>query len=90
MDLRTLVMSFGVVFLAELGDKTQLANLGLVAKTKEPSSVYLGSILAYLAVSFVTITLGGYLTKALPGQAVRIGSGALFIIVGVFLLWGKG
>ena len=90
MDLKTFLMSFVAIFLAELGDKTQLANLGLVAKTKAPVGVYVASALAYLSVSLITIVLGGYLTKFLPTQTVRLGSGTLFIIVGIFLVLGKG
>ena len=90
MDIRTFLTSFMAIFLAELGDKTQLANLGLVAKTKSPVGVFVASVSAYLAVSLLTIAFGGYLSKVLPEQTVKIGSGVLFIMVGVFLLLGKG
>ncbi len=89
MDIRTFLTSFMVIFLAELGDKTQFANLGLVAKTKSPAGVYLASVLAYVAVSLITIAFGGYLTKLLPERSLKIGSGVLFILVGIFLLIGK-
>jgi len=89
MDLRTFFASFMAIFLAELGDKTQFANLGLVAKTKSPLLVYAASVLAYAAVSFLTISLGGYVSRFLPERALKIGSGALFFLVGLFLLFGK-
>lgn len=90
MDVKTFLTSFTAIFLAELGDKTQLANLGLVARTKSPILVYTASALAYLVVSLLTISLGGYLSKFLPEQAVKTDSGVLFVLVGVFLLLGKG
>ena len=50
--------TFGVVFLAELGDKTQLAALTLTASSKPPVSVFVGTSTALVIVSFIGILVG--------------------------------
>ena len=53
MDLRVLLTTFGIIFLAEMGDKTQLAAMTMSAQTKRPWAVFLGASLALVAVSAV-------------------------------------
>ena len=54
MDWRALVTTFGLIFLAEMGDKTQLAAISLVGKTRAPWSVLLG---ASAALAFIGVGL---------------------------------
>ena len=51
MDLRVLLTTFGVIFLAEMGDKTQLAAMTMAADSKKPWAVFIGASLALVAVS---------------------------------------
>ena len=51
MDWRVFLTTFGVIFLAEMGDKTQLAAMTMSAQTKKPWAVFIGSALALTAVS---------------------------------------
>ena len=46
MDLRIFLTTFGIIFLAEMGDKTQLAAMTMAADTKKPWAVFLGASLA--------------------------------------------
>jgi putative Ca2+/H+ antiporter (TMEM165/GDT1 family) len=89
MDWKLFFATFGAVFLAELGDKTQLAGLNLAAKSKLPIVVFLGSVSAYAVVTLVTVAVGDSLTRFLRPEHIRIGAASLFIIIGVLMLTGK-
>lgn len=86
MDWKVLATTFGVVFLAELGDKTQLAALALTGRTGRPLSVFLGACAALFLVTLLGVGAGALLKKALPERAMSLASAVLFIAVGVFLL----
>ena len=58
MDWRVLLTTFGVIFLAEMGDKTQLAAMTMAAQTKRPWTVFVGSALALTAVSAIGVVVG--------------------------------
>lgn len=83
----TLILStFGAIFLAELGDKTQLAAVTLAASTKQPWAVFLGASLALVTVSAVGVAIGAGLAEMLPLALIRKLSAAAFIIIGVAML----
>lgn len=86
MDWKVLLSTFGIVFLAELGDKTQLAALALTGRTGKPVAVYLGAVAAFVLVTLIGVVAGALLKKALPERAVSIGAAVLFIVVGAWLL----
>lgn len=86
MDWKLLATTFGIVFLAELGDKTQLAALALTGRSGRPFSVFLGACAALVLVTALGVGAGALLKKALPERAMSIASAVLFILVGVFLL----
>ena len=58
MDWRVLFTTFGIIFLAEMGDKTQLVAMTMAAEKKRPWEVFLGASLALAAVSAVGIIVG--------------------------------
>ncbi len=89
MDWKVFFATFGVVFLAELGDKTQLAGLNLAAESKMPFLVFLGSVAAYAVVTIITVMTGDVLTKFIRPEFIRYGAASLFIIIGVLMLSGK-
>jgi len=86
MDWKILATTFGIVFLAELGDKTQLAALALSGRTGKPLSVFLGASAALVVVTLLGVTAGGLLERAVPARVMSIASAILFLAVGVFLL----
>ena len=81
--------TFATVFLAELGDKTQLATMLLVAQGKSPLAVFLGSASALVVSSLVGVLAGGVIAKYIPEIWVRAAAGSGFIILGVLLLLGR-
>ncbi|CAN5181047.1 TMEM165/GDT1 family protein [soil metagenome] len=75
---------FGVIFVAELPDKTALAALVLASRNK-PLPVFIGTGLGLTVQSVIAVAAGSLLAQ-LPIQYVQIGSGALFILCGA-LMW---
>jgi Ca2+/H+ antiporter, TMEM165/GDT1 family len=71
-----------VVFVAELGDKTQLVAAGFGARHKL-APVLLGIALAYLGATLVSVIVGGLLGAALPVRAISIAGGLLFLALAV-------
>jgi len=89
MDLKIILTTFSFVFLAELGDKTQLAVLSFAVKSKSPFSVFIGAGGALLLTTVLAIVLGGLLLKFIPESFVRYLSGGLFILFGGLILFGR-
>ena len=81
--LATLVSVFGVIFVAELPDKTALAALVLASRHK-PAPVWMGASLALTVQSLVAVAAGS-LFALLPARAVHIGSGIVFLVSAVFM-----
>src|SRR5262245_53919719 len=79
MDWRVLLTTFGVIFLAEMGDKTQLAAMTMAAEKKRPWEVFIGASLALAAVSAVGILVGSMLGQYLPVEWIKRVAGAAFI-----------
>ncbi|MCS7131112.1 MAG: TMEM165/GDT1 family protein, partial [Hadesarchaea archaeon] len=88
MDLAPLISSFGIVALAEFGDKTQLATITLAARCK-PLPVFFGAMLAVLLVDGLSVAVGGALAEALPRKWVGVGSGLVFIFFGIHTLLSR-
>ena len=86
MDLKVLLTTFGMIFLAELGDKTQLATLCFAAESKSRLSVFLGSAGALVLTSLIAILIGSAVSKMVPANYIRVGAGALFIFLGLWIL----
>jgi putative Ca2+/H+ antiporter (TMEM165/GDT1 family) len=87
MDWKLLLATFGTVFLAELGDKTQLATLSFAASNRGAFwSVFIGSASALVATSLIAALVGGALARYLPVRYVGLGAGILFVVIGVFVV----
>jgi len=88
MDIKLMMTTFGLVFLAELGDKTQLATFCLSADAGSCRlSVFLGSAGALVLSSLIAVLFGDAFSRFVPHNYVKIGAGAFFIIVGVWMLY---
>ncbi|MGI6308359.1 MAG: TMEM165/GDT1 family protein [Dethiobacteria bacterium] len=81
--------TFSLIFLAELGDKTQLAVLLLAAQGRPLWGVFLGSASALVLSALLGVLLGGTLSRYLPPFYLQKGAGVAFVIIGLLLLWGK-
>ena len=87
--IRTILTTFLLVFMAELGDKTQLAVLAMSTRNN-PWAVFLGAGAALLASSGLAVLLGCNLPKLLPDTSIRFVhyiAGGLFILVGAWTIW---
>ena len=73
------------VFLAELGDKTQLAALLLSAESGRPVVVFVGASLALICSSLVGVLLGRWLSTVLPPQQLERLAGLLMVALGLWL-----
>ena len=89
MDWRVFLTTFGVIFLAEMGDKTQLAAMTMAAQTKRPWTVLIGSALALTAVSAIGVVVGGVVGEYVPLIWVKRVAALSFIVIGVLILMGK-
>jgi putative Ca2+/H+ antiporter (TMEM165/GDT1 family) len=87
--LRTVLYTFFLVFIAELGDKTQLATMLLSAKSNSIMSIFIGSSLALVCSSFIGVFAGAYITKYIPPHYIQNSAGVLFIAMGILILTGK-
>jgi putative Ca2+/H+ antiporter (TMEM165/GDT1 family) len=73
------------VFLAELGDKTQLAALLLSAESGRPAVVFVGASLALISSSLVGVLLGRWLSRLMAPQQLERGAGILMVVLGLWL-----
>ena len=89
MDLRVMLTTFGIIFLAEMGDKTQLAAMTMSAQTKKPWAVFIGASVALAAVSAIGVLVGGVAGQYVPLEWVKRIAAVLFIVIGVLMLMGK-
>lgn len=81
--MHSLFVALGLVFVAELGDKTQLVALGFGARHRL-APVLTGVVLAYMATNLLSVVIGGLLGAALPTRAIGLVGGVLFL---GFALW---
>ena len=90
MFWKTLITTFSLIFIAELGDKTQLAVLSLAAgKHSSHWAVFLGAVLALALVTLLAFCLGHIIGTNFPRQYVRKVAGAVFVIIGVLMIIGR-
>ena len=86
MNLKLFFLSFWLLFIAELGDKTQLAVFTLVTQHKQPWPIFLGSSLGLIAVTLLGTFVGEFVCKYIPATILKLAAGALFMIMGFFIL----
>lgn len=87
VDLKIFIITFAAIFLAELGDKTQLATFAFAASNAQAKwIVFLGAAAALTSTSLLGVLLGGIISKYVPAVYLRVGAGILFILIGVVFL----
>lgn len=87
MDWQLLGLSFITVFLAEIGDKSQLAAIALGGSAKSPKAVFFGSVTALILASFLGVIAGGSLAQLLPAKILKAIAAIGFAILALKLLW---
>jgi putative Ca2+/H+ antiporter (TMEM165/GDT1 family) len=87
MDTRLLLTVFAAVFVAELGDKTQLATMLFAAERKGSAlTVFIGASLALILASAVGVLAGSFLSRHVSEQAMKVVAGSGFILIGLWIL----
>ncbi len=89
MDWKLLGSTFAAIFVAELGDKTQLAALSLSAGSSSKWSVFLGSALALVATSAIAVAAGEAVSRYVSPIWLRRIAGVVFVGMGVLFLVRK-
>lgn len=87
MDWKLFASTFAAVFVAEIGDKTQLATLSLAASGSSRLAVFAGSALALVATSAIAVLAGEVVARHVPPVWLKRIAGAVFLVLGVAYLW---
>ncbi len=87
MDFQLLGLSFITVFLAEIGDKSQVAAIALGGSSKHPRAVFLGSTVALVLASFLGVIAGGGIAQFLPEKLLKAIAALGFAVMALRLLW---
>ncbi len=85
-NLQIFLSTFVMIFLAELGDKTQISTFAFATESKSPLSVFIGAALALVCTSFLGVVLGGILGKLVPERVMKILAALVFLGFGVWTL----
>ncbi len=84
--LSILITTFSTIFLAELGDKTQIATLMLSAQSGKPLIIFLAAALALIFTSLLGVLIGRWIANNLPRQRFTLISGIIMLSLGLFLV----
>ena len=83
------VSTFLTIFVAELGDKTQLATLAISGTSNQPLAVFIGSAMALVMASLIGVIIGESFSKVIPEQFLQMLAATGFLIIGIRLLVTK-
>lgn len=86
MNWKLFFTAYAMLFLAELGDKTQLAVFTLVTQNESPIPIFLGASAALITVTLIAAFFGNMITKYVPESYLQLGAGVIFIVIGIFVL----
>ena len=86
MLLTLLLTTFITVFLAEMGDKTQLTTITLSSSTNKPLAVFIGSSSALILATLLGALAGSSIANLIPAFLLKLLSGIVFLIIGINLL----
>jgi len=86
MPFALLLSTFSTVFLAELGDKTQLAIVSISGTSQRPGAVFAGSAAALVLASLVGAAAGGSLSSVIPPDSLQLAASVGFVFLGSRLI----
>jgi Ca2+/H+ antiporter, TMEM165/GDT1 family len=90
MDWKPFLGTFGAIFVAELGDKTQLATLSFASGGHSRLTVFVAASLALVASAGIAVLAGAAITRVIPPVWLHRGAGVVFLALGVLFLLSKG
>ena len=85
--LSIFITTFTTIFIAELGDKTQIATLMLSAESGKPIIVFVGSSLALISSSLLGVLIGKWLSNKISPNKFALFTGLLMILVSLFIAY---
>jgi putative Ca2+/H+ antiporter (TMEM165/GDT1 family) len=88
MNWKLFFSTFVAIFLAEMGDKTQLASLVLTAQSKKPLLVFLAASAALILASAIGVALGDFVFTYIRAEHVQRAAAVLFIGIGILVWFG--
>ncbi|HHP7243804.1 MAG TPA: TMEM165/GDT1 family protein [Elainellaceae cyanobacterium] len=86
-ELRIFFSTFLTVFVAEIGDKTQVTTLLMSAESQSPWVVFVGAGFALVLTSLLGVLVGKWLSKRVSIQTLETVSGTILLVIAVLLLW---
>jgi putative Ca2+/H+ antiporter (TMEM165/GDT1 family) len=86
INWQVLGSAFVMIFLAELGDKTQLSTFAFASQSKSPLSVFLGASFALVLSSLLGVALGGLIGRFVPERVMKVLAAVVFLGFGVWTL----
>ncbi len=89
MDWRLALTTFSAIFLAEMGDKTQIAVITFTADTHKPLAVFIGAAVALALVSGLGVLVGGFVGRYVPQWLLPKIAAVVFVAIGVWT-WYHG
>jgi len=87
--VKVIWLAFGAIFLAELGDKTQLAILAMTGRGYSPWAVFIGAMLAFLVLTAIAVLVGDWVQARIPAEMITKLAGASFVLIGILMWFGK-
>lgn len=82
INLRVIASTFIMIFLAELGDKTQITTFAFASRTKSSLSVFIGASSALILTSLIAVLIGEAVGRYVPEKITKITAGVVFLIFG--------
>lgn len=79
--------TFVTIFLAEIGDKTQLSTLLMSAQSHSPWVVFIGSAAALITTSLLGVLLGSWIATRLSPKTVEKSAGVMLLVISLMLFW---
>ena len=79
--------TFITIFLAEIGDKTQLSTLLMSAESHSPWVVFIGSGAALITTSLLGVLLGSWIATRLSPKTVEKSAGVMLLVISLMLFW---
>jgi putative Ca2+/H+ antiporter (TMEM165/GDT1 family) len=86
LNAKLIASTFLMIFLAELGDKTQISTFAMAANSRSMLSVFIGAAAALILTSVIAVVLGGVIGRFVPERIIKFVSAAVFIVFGVLTL----
>jgi putative Ca2+/H+ antiporter (TMEM165/GDT1 family) len=89
LDLKLLLSTFGLIFIGEFGDKSQLAVFTLVAKHGQPVPIFIGAAAALASVTLIGVVFGQGVASLVPESTLKRVAAVVFVVMGVLIWFDK-